>query len=140
IPSRNARGVLPTEFTEVTGSRKVFRSGMPESFLNNQPCRLKDIRDLLSDTGMGSHAYSVIERQMVDHVLSDTSGHRRFLFEEASGITKYKQRKREALNKLEATEADLLRVQDIIVELDRELGSLAGQVAKTRRAQGLRDR
>src|SRR5262249_23482271 len=76
---------------------------------------------------------------MVDNVLSDASGHRRFLFEEASGITKYKQRKREALSKLDATEADLLRVQDIIFELDRELGSLSRQVAKARRAHRLRD-
>src|SRR3989454_4898783 len=87
---RNDRGILPTEFTEVTVSRKVFRSGMSEYFLNKQPCRLKDIRDLLSDTGMGSHAYSVIERQMVDHVLSDNSGHRRVLFGGGAGVTKKK--------------------------------------------------
>jgi chromosome segregation protein len=135
----NDRGALPTEYTEVQIGRRVYRNGSSEYFLNKTPVRLRDIRDLFYGTGMGSHAYSVIERSMVDHVLSDASGHRRFLFEEASGITKYKQRKREALNKLEATEADLLRVQDIIVELDRELGSLARQVAKQRRAQRLRD-
>src|SRR5436309_70156 len=81
ITLRNDRGVLPTEYSEVTISRRVFRSGMSEYFLNKTPCRLKDIRDLFFDTGMGSHAYSVIERQMVDHVLSDNSAHRRALFE-----------------------------------------------------------
>ena len=136
---KNDRGVLPTEYSEVTVSRRVFRSGMSEYFLNRTPCRLKDIRDLFFDTGMGSHAYSVIERQMVDHVLSDDSGHRRFLFEEASGITKYKARKKEALAKLEATEGDLTRLNDIVFEIERELRSLARQVAKARRHQRLRD-
>src|SRR5206468_807138 len=118
---RNDRGILPTEFSEVTISRRVFRSGLSEYFINKTPCRLKDVRDLFFDTGMGSHAYSVIERQMVDHVLSDNSGHRRFLFEEASGITKYKARKRETLNKLEATEGDLTRLNDIVFEIERGL-------------------
>jgi chromosome segregation protein len=136
---KNDRGILPTDFSEVMVSRKVFRSGMSEYFLNGAPCRLKDIRDLFFDTGMGSHAYSVIERQMVDHVLSDNSGHRRFLFEEASGITKYKSRKKEALNKLEATETDLTRLNDIVYEIERELRSLARQVGKARRYQRLRD-
>jgi chromosome segregation protein len=136
---KNDRGILPTEFTEVTVSRRVFRSGMSEYFLNRTPCRLKDIRDLFFDTGMGSHAYSVIERSMVDNILSDNTGHRRFLFEEASGITKYKSRKREALNKLDATETDLTRLGDIIFEIERELRSLARQVGKARRYQRLRD-
>ena len=139
ITFRNDRGILPTEFAEVLVSRKVFRSGVSEYFLNKQPCRLKDIRDLLSDTGMGSHAYSVIERGMVDHVLSDSSGHRRFLFEEASGITKYKARKKETLNKLEATEGDLTRLNDIVFEIEREMRSLARQVGKARKYQRLRD-
>ena len=134
----NARGTLPTEYSEVQIGRRVYRSGASEYFLNKTPVRLRDVRELFYGTGMGSHAYSVIERAMVDHVLSDASGHRRFLFEEASGITKYKQRKREALSKLEATETDVLRVQDIIFELDRELGSLSRQVARTRRAERLR--
>ncbi|HTK31448.1 MAG TPA: chromosome segregation protein SMC [Candidatus Saccharimonadaceae bacterium] len=136
---KNDRGILPTEFSEVTISRRVFRSGMSEYFLNKTPCRLKDIRDLFFDTGMGSHAYSVIERSMVDHVLSDNSGHRRFLFEEASGITKYKSRKKEALNKLDATEGDLTRLNDIVFEIERELRSIARQVGKARKYQRLRD-
>src|SRR2546425_4446287 len=136
---KNDRGILPTEFSEVTISRRVFRSGASEYFLNRSSCRLKDIRDLFFDTGMGSHAYSVIERQMVDHVLSDNSGHRRFLFEEAAGITKYKVRKKETLHKLDATEVDLTRLNDIVFELERELRSLARQVGKARRFQRLRD-
>src|SRR5436190_18010766 len=136
---KNDRGILPTEFSEVTISRRVFRSGLSEYFLNKTPCRLKDVRDLFFDTGMGSHAYSVIERSMVDHVLSDISGHRRFLFEEAAVITKYKARKKEALGKLDATEGDLTRLNDIVFELERELRSLARQVGKARRYQPLRD-
>jgi chromosome segregation protein len=139
VTFRNDRGILPTEFSEVTIARRVFRSGVSEYFINKTPCRLKDIKDLFFDTGMGSNAYSVIERQMVDHVLSDNSGHRRFLFEEASGITKYKARKRETLAKLEATEGDLTRVNDIVFEIERELRSLARQVGKARRYQRLRD-
>jgi chromosome segregation protein len=136
---KNDRGILPTEFSEVTISRRVFRSGVSEYFLNKTPCRLRDIRDLFFDTGMGSHAYSVIERQMVDNILSDNTNHRRFLFEEASGITKYKQRKKEALAKLDATEGDLVRLNDIVFEIERELRSLARQVGKARRFQRLRD-
>jgi chromosome segregation protein len=136
---KNDRGILPTEFSEVTISRRVFRSGLSEYSINKTPCRLKDVRDLFFDTGMGSHAYSVIERSMVDHVLSDNSGHRRFLFEEAAGITKYKARKREALGKLDATEGDLTRLNDIVFELERELRSLARQVGKARRHQRLKD-
>lgn len=136
---KNDRGILKSEYSEVTVSRRVFRSGVSEYSLNNSPCRLKDIRDLFFDTGMGSHAYSVIERAMVDHVLSDNSGHRRFLFEEASGITKYKVRKKEALGKLEATETDLVRLNDIVFELERELRSLGRQVGKARRYQRWRD-
>jgi len=139
VTFKNDRGILPTEFSEVMVSRRVFRSGLSEYFINKTPCRLKDIRDLFFDTGMGSHAYSVIERQMVDHILSDNTGHRRFLFEEAAGITKYKARKKETLSKLDATEADLTRLHDIVFEIERELRSLARQVGKARRYQRLRD-
>ncbi|MBI1799633.1 MAG: chromosome segregation protein SMC [Candidatus Eisenbacteria bacterium] len=136
---KNDRGLLPTEFSEVAISRRVFRSGVSEYFLNQTPCRLKDIRDLFYGTGMGSHAYSVIERQMVENILSDNTGHRRFLFEEAAGITKYKARKKEALSKLDATETDLTRLNDIVFEIERELRSLARQVGKARKYQRLRD-
>jgi chromosome segregation protein len=138
LTMKNDKGVLPTEYTEVEIGRRVYRSGQSDYLLNRQVVRLKDIRDLFFDTGMGSHAYSVIERQMVDNLLSDTTGHRRFLFEEASGISKYKQRKRECLNKLEATQTDLVRVTDLLVEIEKEIGSLARQVAKARRYDRLR--
>ncbi len=138
LTMKNDKGVLPTEYTEVEVGRRVYRSGQSDYLLNRQVVRLKDIRDLFFDTGMGSHAYSVIERQMVDNLLSDTTGPRRFLFEEASGISKYKQRKRECLNKLEATQTDLIRVTDLLVEIEKEIGSLARQVAKARRYDRLR--
>src|SRR5258708_7918790 len=118
-------GVIGSDRCGQTNGSDAIRSGLSEYFLNKTPCRLKDIRDLFFDTGMGSHAYSVIERSMVDHVLSDNSGHRRFLFEEAAGITKYKARKREALSKLDATEGALTRLNDIDFEIERELRSRA---------------
>ncbi|HEY7728271.1 MAG TPA: chromosome segregation protein SMC, partial [Candidatus Eisenbacteria bacterium] len=135
----NNRGVLPVEYTEITIARRTFRNGTSEYFLNRQPCRLRDLRDLFLDTGMGSHAYSLIERGMVDNVLSDESGHRRFLFEEAAGIMRYKTRKREALQKLDLTLTDLTRVTDVMGEIEREVRSLARQVGKARRHARLRD-
>ncbi|UCF79380.1 MAG: chromosome segregation protein SMC [Candidatus Eiseniibacteriota bacterium] len=133
----NSGSLLPLEYDEIAVNRRVFRSGVSEYSLNKTPCRLKDIKDVFFDTGIGSHAYSLIEQEMVDHVLSDNSGHRRFLFEEAAGIMKYKTRKREALLKLEATESDLLRVNDILIEIEREANSLRRQIAKARRFKRL---
>ncbi len=135
----NNRGVLPSEYTEVMIARRTFRNGQSEYSINRGPCRLRDVRDLFLDTGMGSHAYSLIERGMVDNVLSDESGHRRFLFEEAAGIMRYKTRKKEAFQKLELTLTDLTRVSDIISEIEREVRSLARQVGKARRHGRLRD-
>ncbi|MCX5800373.1 MAG: chromosome segregation protein SMC [Candidatus Eisenbacteria bacterium] len=135
----NSSRLLPLEYDEITVSRRIFRNGVSEYFLNKTPCRLKDIRDMFFDTGIGSHAYSQIEQEMVDNVLSDNSGHRRFLFEEAAGIMKYKTRKREALLKLEATENDLLRVNDILLEIERETDSLRRQIAKARRYKRLEE-
>ncbi len=135
----NARGILPVDWPEVVVTRRVYRSGVSEYLLNKTPCRLRDIRDLFYDTGVGSNAYSVIERQMVDNVLSDSGGHRRFLFEEAAGVMKYKARRREALLKLEATEGDLTRLGDIMSEVEREVRSLLYQAQKARRWVRLRD-
>ncbi len=135
----NNRGVLPSEYTELTIARRTFRSGQSEYSINKNLCRLRDVRDLFLDTGMGSHAYSLIERGMVDNVLSDESGHRRFLFEEAAGIMRYKTRKKEALQKLDLTLTDLTRVSDVIGEIEREVRSLARQVGKARRYGRLRD-
>ncbi len=135
----NNRGVLPSEYTEVMIARRTFRSGQSEYSINRNPCRLRDVRDLFLDTGMGSHAYSLIERGMVDNVLSDESGHRRFLFEEAAGIMRYKTRKKEALQKLDLTTTDLTRVNDIVIEIEREVRSLARQVGKARKYGRLRE-
>lgn len=135
----NSGRLLPLDYDEITISRRIFRDGVSEYFLNKTPCRLKDIKDMFFDTGIGSHAYSLIEQEMIDNVLSDNSGHRRFLFEEAAGIMKYKTRKREALLKLEATENDLLRVNDILLEIERETNSLRRQIARARRYKRLEE-
>jgi len=131
----NNRGVLPTEYTEVQVTRRLFRSGESEYLLNKVPCRLKDIHELFFDTGMGAHSYSVIQQDMIEAVISDKAEERRFLFEEAAGITKYKQRKRAALRKLESTEGDLLRLKDIYSEVQTQVRSLNRQQKKASRYQ-----
>ena len=135
----NDRGVLPTEYTEVQIARRLFRSGESEYLLNKVPCRLKDISDLFTDTGMGAHSYSVIQQDMIDSVISDKAEERRFLFEEAAGITKYKQRKKAALRKLEATESDFLRLRDIHAEVKTQVNSLFRQHKKAERYQKIAD-
>jgi len=129
----NSSGYLPTDYSEVLIGRRVFRSGESEYSINKTPCRLRDIKDLFLDTGIGTRTYSLIERKMVDSVLSDSTGHRRFMFEEASGIMKYKVRKRSALSKLQATETDMQRVTDIISEVEKQVRSLKRQLAQARR-------
>ncbi len=136
----NNRGVLPTEYSEVQISRRLYRSGEAEYLLNKVPCRLKDITELFYDTGAGAHSYSVIQQQMIDSVISDKAEDRRFLFEEAAGITKYKQRKKAALRKLEATEQDLLRLKDIYAEVKTQVNSLQRQQKKAERYKELSDR
>ncbi|HVP38314.1 MAG TPA: chromosome segregation protein SMC [Candidatus Saccharimonadales bacterium] len=134
----NSDRVLPTEYDQVQVGRRIYRSGESHYLLNKQSVRLKDVRNLFFDTGMGSNAYSVIEREMVDNILAEGSHQRRFLFEEAAGITKYKARKHETLNKLYATDADLVRVNDLVAEIERQVGSLRYQAGKARRWQRLR--
>jgi len=131
----NDRGILPTEYSEVQITRRLFRSGESEYLLNRVPCRLRDIQELFYDTGVGAHSYSVIQQDMIDAVISDKAEERRFLFEEAAGITKYKQRKRIALRKLEATENDLLRLKDIYAEVQTQVRSLKRQYRKAERYQ-----
>ena len=135
----NDRNVLPTEYHEVQITRRLFRSGDSEYLLNRVPCRLKDITDLFVDTGMGAHSYSVIQQDMVDAVISDKAEERRFLFEEAAGITKYKQRKNAALRKLESTDQDLLRLKDIYAEVKTRANSLYRQHKKAERYQTMAD-
>ncbi|UCG60553.1 MAG: chromosome segregation protein SMC [Candidatus Zixiibacteriota bacterium] len=131
----NNRGVLPTEYSEVQITRRLFRSGESEYLLNKVPCRLKDITELFYDTGVGAHSYSVIQQDMIEAVISDKAEERRFLFEEAAGITKFKQRKRAALRKLEATENDFLRLNDIYAEVKTQVNSLRRQQKKAERYQ-----
>ena len=128
---------LGVEWNEVCISRRVFRDGKSEYFLNKAPCRLRDIHQLFMDTGVGRSAYSIMEQGKIDLILSSRPEDRRAIFEEAAGITKYKAQKKEALRKLEYTEANLLRVQDIIKEVRRQIGSLQRQAAKARRYQAL---
>ncbi|MER3524505.1 MAG: chromosome segregation protein SMC [Ignavibacteria bacterium] len=126
----NNKGILPSEYTQVTIGRRVFRSGESEYLLNKVPCRLKDILDLFMDTGMGTDAYSVIELKMIETILSDKTDERRRLFEEAAGVTKYKHRRKAAYRKLEAVQADLVRVNDIVTEVQKAVTTLERQAKK----------
>jgi len=128
---------LGVDWNEVCVTRRVFRDGNSEYLLNQTPCRLKDIHQLFMDTGIGRSAYSIMEQGKIDQILSSRPEDRRAIFEEAAGITKFKSQKKEALRKLEATEANLLRVTDIIREVKRQIGSLQRQAAKARRYQGM---
>lgn len=127
---QNTRGILPTEYSEVTIGRRLFRSGESEYLLNGVNCRLKDITDLFMDTGMGAGAYSVIELKMIEEILSENAEDRRHLFEEAAGITKYKIRRGQTLRKLKSTQVDLDRVRDLTDELDKRVRSLERQAHK----------
>ena len=129
----NTKGLLPVDYNQITVTRRLFRSGESEYLMNKIPCRLKDITELFLDTGVGIHAYSVIQPEMVEAILSDRAEERRFLFEEASGITKYKLRKKEAERKLEYTENDLLRLNDILAEVEKQVNSLRRQKGKAER-------
>jgi chromosome segregation protein len=126
---------LGTEYNEVTITRRVFRDGASEYELNKTPCRLRDIQHLFMDTGVGRSAYSIMEQGKIDLILSSRPEDRRAIFEEAAGITKYKSQKKEALRKLENTEANLVRLADIIREVKRQIGSLQRQAGKARRYQ-----
>jgi chromosome segregation protein len=129
----NEKRMLPIDYDEVTITRRVFRSGETEYLLNKTPVRLKDISELLMGTGIGTESYSIIEQGKMDLILSSRPEDRRFVFEEASGITKYKTKKKEALRKLEQTEQNLLRINDIILEVKRQIGSIERQARKAER-------
>jgi chromosome segregation protein len=130
---------LGTDYNEVTVTRRVFRSGEGQYFLNKTACRLKDIARLFMDTGIGTSSYSLMEQGRIDQVLSSRPEDRREIFEEASGITRFKADRKEALRKLEQTEANLLRLDDVIREVKRQIGSLQRQAGKARRYKELRD-
>jgi len=126
----NTKGILPTEYSEVTITRRIFRSGESEYLLNKNLCRLKDITNLFMDTGIGANAYSVIELKMIETILSSKAEERRVLFEEAAGVNKYKLRRRLALKKLDDVKADLTRVNDIVTEVEKKVNSLERQAKR----------
>ena len=128
---------LGIDWHDVQVTRRVYRDGNSEYFLNKTACRLRDIQSLFADTGVARTAYSMMEQGRIDMILSSRPEDRRAVFEEAAGITKYKAQKREALRKLEATEANLLRIGDVIKEVKRQIGSLQRQAGKARRYQAL---
>ncbi len=128
---------LGIDYHEVRITRRVHRDGRSDYLLNGTSCRLKDIQLLFMDTGIGRSAYSIMEQGKIDLILSSRPEDRRAVFEEAAGITKYKAQKKEALRKLEGTEANLVRLTDIMKEVRRQIGSLQRQAGKARRYQGL---
>ena len=135
----NTKNILPTDFTQVTLTRRLYRSGESEYRLNDVQCRLKDITDLFLDTGIGADSYSIIELKMIDEIITNKEGSRRNLFEEASGISKYKLRKKQTFNKLKDTEADLERVEDLLFEIEKNLKTLENQAKKTERYYRLKE-
>ena len=128
----NADGALPVQYSEIMITRRVYRSGESEYYLNKSACRLKDIIDLFRDTGIGKEGYSLIGQGRIDEILSARSEDRRAVFEEAAGIAKYKARKAEAERKIENTNQNLTRVEDIIAEAERQVGPLSQQAEKAR--------
>ena len=132
-------GILETDYDEVSIGRRVFRDGKAEYLINKQTCRLKDIQNLLMGTGIGRTSYSIMEQGKIDMLLSSKPEDRRAVFEEAAGITKYKTQKKEALRKLDYTEANLVRIRDVIAENERQIRSLSRQASKAKRYQALFD-
>lgn len=135
----NNKGILPTEYSTVSITRRLYRSGESEYLLNGVTCRLKDINDLFLDTGIGPDSYAIIELNMVDDILKDRNNTIKTLLEEAAGISKYKIRKRQTFQKLEETDADLNRVNDLLFEIEKSLKQLESQAKKTDRYYRLRE-
>ncbi len=135
----NSQKVLPTEFSEVTLTRRLFRSGESDYLINKIPCRLKDIQNLLMDTGLGTQSSYVIEQGMVDEIISDNAEERRRCFEEAAGVTRYKIRRKSAWNRLIAVRQDLQRMEDWLGEIQRQVTSLQRQERKARLYKALSD-
>ena len=137
----NEDGSAPIEFqqySEITITRRLFRSGESEFLINRTPCRLRDIIDLFLDTGIGVNGYSIVEQGRVEHLINANPQDRRFLIEEAGGIAKYKERKRLALMKMDATQQNLLRIHDIISEVKRQIVTLERQVKRAEEYKAMR--
>ncbi|HEY8658275.1 MAG TPA: AAA family ATPase, partial [Hanamia sp.] len=126
----NTRNLLPTEFSTVTVTRKYYKNGESEYRLNDVSCRLKDIHNLFMDTGISTDSYAIIELGMVDDIIKDKENSRRKMLEQAAGISIYKTRKREAKLKLDATEQDLARIEDLLFEINNQLKTLESQAKK----------
>jgi len=135
----NTKNLIPTEYAQVTITRRYYRSGESEYLLNGVTCRLKDITNLFLDTGIASNSYAIIELKMVDDLLNDKDNSRRSLFEEAAGISKFKIRKKETLKKLGDTDADLERVEDLLFEIEKNLKSLERQANQAKKHYELKD-
>lgn len=135
----NTKNILPTEYGAVTITRTLFRSGESEYKINGVQCRLKDINNLFMDTGIGSNSYAIIALNMVDDLLTDRENSRRRLFEQAAGISKYKKRKRETLNKLKSTAADLDRVEDLLFEIEGNLKRLEKEAKRAKKYLEIKD-
>ena len=135
----NTKNLLPTEYHTVTITRILYRTGESEYRLNNVPCRLKDITSLFLDTGVGSNSYAIIALNMVDDLLTDRNNSRRIMFEQAAGISKYKKRKHETLNKLKNTTEDLDRIEDLLFEIENQLKQLEKQAKRTKRYYELKE-
>src|SRR5574344_2542989 len=135
----NSDGKLPIEYNEVTVTRKIYRTGETGYFINKTPCRLKDILELFMDTGIGKDGYSIIGQGKIDEILSNKSEERRHIFEEAAGIVKYRVRKAESEKKLEQTKLNLLRINDIISEIEANIEPLKKKSEKARKFLDLRE-
>ena len=135
----NSDGTLPIEYTEVTVTRKIYRSGETGYYINKTPCRLKDVLELFMDTGIGKDGYSIIGQGKIDEILSNKSEDRRHIFEEAAGIVKYRARKQEAEKKLEHTKLNLLRINDILAEIESNIEPLKVQSEKAKKYLNLRE-
>ena len=135
----NTKNILPTAYSHITLTRKLYRTGESEYRLNDVQCRLKDITDLFLDTGIGSDSYAIIELKMIDEIIVNKENSRRALFEEASGISKYKLRKKQTFAKLKDTETDLSRVDDLLFEITKNLKVLENQAKKAEKYNVLKE-
>ena len=135
----NSDGALPIEYTEVTVTRKIYRSGETGYFINKVPCRLKNVLELFMDTGIGKDGYSIIGQGKIDEILSNKSEDRRHIFEEAAGIVKYRVRKEESEKKLEHTKLNLLRINDILAEIEGNIEPLKAQSEKAKKYLNLKE-
>ena len=135
----NTDGKLPIEYSEVTVTRRIYRNGESDYYINKTPCRLKDVLELFMDTGIGKDGYSIIGQGKIDEILSNKSEDRRAIFEEAAGIVKYRVRKAESEKKLEQTKLNLLRINDILAEIEANIEPLKKQSEKAKKFLDLRE-